>query len=131
MSGYGFFNADGSEYNVTETDTPLPFVNYYWNETFLSGASQHLAGIGCFTERPMQYMHPSCRVLLIRNENRHFYLRDDETGTVWSPGRYPARAPLTDYVCTHGLGYSILKSSFEKIVVSLRVFVPRKEPCEI
>ena len=125
---YGYFDNDGSEYVVTETETPLPFVNYYWNERFLSGASQHLAGIGCFTERPMQYMHPDCRALLVRDENRHFYLRDMDSGDIWSPGVYPATTPVDGYSCRHGLGYSILKSSYKKIGVTLRVFVPRNEP---
>ena len=128
---FGYFNEDGSEYIVTEFDTALPFVNYYWNDKFISGASQHLAGIGCFTARPMQYMHPECRVLLVRDENRHFYLRDMDSGKFWSPGWYPAITPLDTYACRHGLGYSIINSSFEGIEISLRLFVTRKEPCEV
>jgi cellobiose phosphorylase len=129
--GFGFFNADGSEYTVTEADTPLPFVNYYWNNVFLSGASQHLAGIGCFNARPIQYMHPDCRALLVKDENRHFYMRDRETGAIWSPGWYPVLTPLDAFACTHGLGYSIIKSSYKQIEMSLRLFVPEQEPCEI
>ena len=128
---YGYFNDDGSEYIVTEPNTPLPFVNYYWNDTFISGASQHLAGIGCFTERPMQYMHPDCRALMVRDENRHFYIRDMDSGKFWSPGWYPVLTPLDSYSCRHGLGYSVINSALDKIEVSLRLFVPRKDPCEV
>ena len=128
---FGFFTDNGSVYRVTEPNTPLPFVNYYWNDRFISGCSQHLAGIGCFTERPMQYMDPDCRALMVRNENRHFFLRDADTGKIWSPGWYPALTPLDDYYCEHGLGFSRVVSSFGGVAVSLRVFVPRKEPCEL
>jgi len=128
---FGYFAENGSVYWVTEPDTPLPFVNYYWNNRFISGCSQHLAGIGCFTERPMQYMDPDCRALMVRNENRHFFLRDKDTGTVWSPGWYPALTPLDTYKCAHGLGFSKIESSLNEVGVALRVFVPRNEPCEI
>ncbi len=128
---YGYFVDGGREYVVTEVNTPLPFVNYFWNDTFISGVSQHMAGIGCFTERPMQYMDPYCRALLVRDENRHFYLRDDETGKIWSPGWYPVLEDLDEYKCRHGLGYSILESSLDNIKSVLRIFVPSKDPLEI
>jgi cellobiose phosphorylase len=79
----------------------------------------------------MQYMHPDCRALMIRDENRHFYLRDTDSGKFWSPGWYPALTPLDNYSCRHGLGYSVVNSLFDGIEISLRLFVPRKGPCEI
>lgn len=128
---YGYFSNDGKEYVITEAETPLPFVNYFWNDRFISGVSQHMAGIGCFTERPLQYMHHKCRCLMVRDENRHFYLRDEETGEIWSPGWYPVLQKLDSYICRHGLGYSILESSFRGIITNMRVFVPMEEPVEI
>ena len=128
---YGYYDKNGSEYVVTEVNTVLPFVNYFWNNRFISGVSQHMAGIGCFTERPMQYMHPDCRSLLVRNENRHFYLRDSETGEIWSPGWYPVLRRLDSFSCRHGLGYSILESSLFNIRIKMRVFVPGELPAEI
>jgi cellobiose phosphorylase len=131
-SSFGHFEKLGTEFIVTEWNTPLPLINYYWNENFISGASQHMSGVGCFTERPMQYMHPECRCLIVRDENRHFYLRDDESGDIWSPGYYPAggKAP-DDFLCRHGLGYSILESSNFGIASKIRVFVPEQHETEI
>jgi len=100
---YGYFDNGGKEYVVTEVDTPLPFVNYFWNNNFISGVSQHMVGIGCFTERPTQYMHPECRCLMVRDENRHFYLRDDDSGEIWSPGWYPVQQKLDEYACRYGV----------------------------
>ena len=77
-ASFGYFDKDGKEFVVTDYETPLQLVNYYWNERFISGASQHMAAIGCFTERPIQYMDPECRCEIAREENRHFYIRDDE-----------------------------------------------------
>ncbi|MEA2062696.1 MAG: hypothetical protein U9P14_03265, partial [Gemmatimonadota bacterium] len=131
-SSFGYFDQGGAEFVVTGYDTPLPLVNYYWNERFISGASQHMAGIGCFTGRPMQYMDPGCRCLIVRDENRHFYLRDDETGHFWSPGYYPvSRVAPDSFQCRHGLGYSVLEASNYGIKTRLRIFVPEDLETEL
>ena len=130
-SSFGYFEKDGTEFVVTEYQTPLPLVNYFWNKRFISGVSQHMAGIGCFTERPMQYMDPVCRCLIIRDENRHFYLRDDETGDYWSPGYYPVLKKPDNFSCRHGLGYSILKAENLGIETDMRVFVPESLEAEV
>ncbi|HUU28269.1 MAG TPA: hypothetical protein VM123_10690 [archaeon] len=130
-ASFGYFDNNGTEFVVTEYDTPLPLVNYYWNERFISGASQHMAGIGCFTERPMQYMDPFCRCLIVREENRHFYLRDDETGDFWSPGCYPVGKKCDKFSCRHGLGYSVLEAVTHGIETVMRVFVPEDLETEI
>lgn len=130
-ASFGYFDKDGTEFVVTEYDTPLPLVNYFWNERFISGVSQHMAGIGCFTERPMQFMHPVTRCLIVRDENRHFYLRDDESGEYWSPGGYPSPSRPDSFECRHGLGYSILTSRTAGIETKLRVFVPEEHATEL
>ena len=90
-----------------------------------------MAGIGCFTELPLQYMHPVTRTLIVRDENRHFYCRDNQTGEYWSPGWYPVQNKLESYECRHGMGYSKLQSSQHNIKAEMRVFVPKDDPCEI
>ncbi|MCE5272357.1 hypothetical protein LLH00_13850 [bacterium] len=130
-ASFGYFDREGAEFAVTEYDTPLPLVNYFWNERFISGVSQHMAGIGCFTERPMQYMHPVTRCLIVREENRHFYLRDDDSGEFWSPGAYPAALKPERFECRHGLGYSILTAQTAGIETRLRVFVPEAYETEL
>lgn len=130
-ASFGYFDRNGTEFVVTECETPLPLVNYFWNERFISGVSQHMAGIGCFTDRPMQYMHPETRCLIVREENRHFYLRDDDSGEYWSPGLYPVMVRPDEFLCRHGLGYSILESATNGIAATMRVFVPEDEPAEV
>ena len=130
-ASFGYFDKDGSEFVVTEYDSPLPLINYFWNERFISGVSQQMAGIGCFTDRPMQYMHPDTRCLIIREENRNFYVRDDDSGEFWSPGGYPAGVNPDKFLCRHGLGYSVLESETRGIGTTMRVFVPPDQPAEV
>jgi cellobiose phosphorylase len=68
---------------------------------------------------------------MIREGHRYFYLRDHDSGTLWSPGWHPVQAPLDEYQCIHGLGYSIVHAKKEGIEAKLRWFVPEEDPCEI
>ena len=34
-SSFGYFDKDGTEFVVTEYDTAIPLINYYWNESFI------------------------------------------------------------------------------------------------
>ncbi|MBN2288486.1 MAG: hypothetical protein JXQ83_04070 [Candidatus Glassbacteria bacterium] len=131
-SSFGYFDKNGTEFVVTEYDTAIPLINYFWNDRFISSVSQQMAGIGGFTGRPMQYMHPEVRCLMVRDQNRHFYLRDDESGEFWSPGFYPvSRVRPDSFRCRHGLGYSVLEASNFGVETTLRVFVPEKLEAEL
>ena len=130
-SSYGYFDKGGREFVVTEYKTRLPLINYYWNNQFISGANQCCTGQGTFFARTIQYMHPETRCLLTRDENRHFYLRDHDSGEIWSPGWYPVCEELDEYECRHGMGYTILESCKSEIESRLRVFVPLELPAEI
>ncbi|MFO7870468.1 MAG: hypothetical protein R6V03_03435 [Kiritimatiellia bacterium] len=130
-SSFGCFRNGGKEFVVTETDTPRPLMNYAWNSRFISALSQHAGGNGAYKERAIQYIDSRGRCLLVRDGHRCFYVRDESNGEFWSPGRYPAGAPLDEFACVHGFGYSTLRSVRKGIETRLRWFVPENEPCEI
>ncbi len=66
---------------------------------------------------------------------RYIYLRDDGAGDdaqlFWSPSWQPVRRALDSYECRHGMGYSIIRSSFGGIQAQTRYFVPLGENLEI
>ena len=130
-SSFGHFRSDGTEFVVTEADTPRALTNYFWNSRLISGVSQHGGGDGTYKQRAMQYVDPRGRSLMVRDGHRYFYLRDQADGSVWSPGWHPVQAKLDDFQCTHGLGYSIIESRCRGVRARLRVFVGPDEPCEI
>jgi cellobiose phosphorylase len=101
---FGYFQNEGTEFVVTDPNTPRALVNYSWNKIFISGLSQHGGGNGVYKERAIQYIDQRGRTLMIREGHRYFYLRDHDSGTLWSPGWHP---------------------------VQLRWFVPEEDPCEI
>jgi cellobiose phosphorylase len=128
---FGYFQNEGTEFVVTDPNTPRALVNYSWNKIFISGLSQHGGGNGVYKERAIQYIDQRGRTLMIREGHRYFYLRDHDSGTLWSPGWHPVQAPLDEYQCIHGLGYSIVHAKKEGIEAKLRWFVPEEDPCEI
>jgi len=133
MSSFGNFSQDGSEYIFNTPLTPRPMLNYVWNSKILSGINQTGGGTGAYGDRAACYIDPEGRgrSVIIKNGNRYFYIRDDETGEFWNPGWYPVKKELEQYKCTHGLGYTIIEGSYSNIHVEARVFVNGEDPAEI
>lgn len=133
MSNLGYFSKDGAEYIITRRDTVRPMLNYIWNSRILSGINHFGGGEGAYGGRSASYIDPEGRgrAVLIRNGNRYFYIRDEETGEYWNPGWYPVKKELDHYRCIHGLGYSRIEGSYQEIQMSARVFVNDEDPVEI
>jgi cellobiose phosphorylase len=91
---FGYFQNNGTEFVVTEYDTPRGLANYSWNAHFVSGWNQHGGGEGVYKERPMQYIDPRGRNIMVRDTSRCFFLRDHANGEVWSPGWSPVKRKL-------------------------------------
>jgi cellobiose phosphorylase len=62
---------------------------------------------------------------------RYIYLRDSASGEFWSPTWMPTRHNAEDYSCRHGLGYSLIGSTYRGIRADVRYFVPLDAPLEI
>lgn len=133
MSRFGYFSKDGSEYNIVDANTPRPLLNYIWNSKILSGVNHFGGGDGAYGGRAASYIDPEGRgrAILIRNGNRYFYVRDEESGEYWNPGWYPVKRELDSYKCVHGIGYTKLDGSYKSIKMSAEVFVNGEDPVEI
>ena len=53
---------------------------------------------------------------------RYLYLRDNDTGEFWSPSWQPTRTKLDKYECRHGMGYTIIGSTYDKIEAQTCLF---------
>ncbi|MEO7800570.1 MAG: cyclic beta 1-2 glucan synthetase, partial [Ginsengibacter sp.] len=56
-----------------------------------------------------------------------FYLRDEETGSFWSPSPFPKKG-ASPYVITHGFGYSIFEHIEDGLHSQMTVFVDKELP---
>ncbi len=129
---YGHFDDDRREYVITRPDTPLPWINYLGNEDYFGIISNTAGGYSFYRDARLR------RLTRYRYNNapldeggRYVYLRDDESGEFWSPSWQPTQHDLENYSCRHGLGYSIIESTYKGIRGETLYFVPLGENLEV
>jgi cellobiose phosphorylase len=129
---YGTFDNQRREYVITRPDTPLPWINYLGSEAYFGLISNTAGGYSFYRDARLR------RLTRYRYNNvpfdcggRYIYLRDSDTGEFWSPSWQPTRYELENYACRHGLGYTIIGSSYKGIEARTRYFVPLGDSLEI
>jgi cellobiose phosphorylase len=129
---YGFFDDEHREYVITQPDTPLPWLNYLGNKDFFGIVSNTAGGYSFYRDarlrRLTRYRYNNAPLDL---GGRYIYLRDDDTSEFWSPTWQPTRRDLQSYTCRHGMGYTIIASTYRDIRAAIRYFVPPNENLEI
>ncbi|MEJ5225782.1 MAG: glycosyl transferase, partial [Anaerolineales bacterium] len=129
---FGYFDDARREYVITRPDTPLPWINYLGSEAYFGLISNTAGGYSFYKDARLR------RLTRYRYNNapldmggRYLYLRDNASGTFWSPTWMPTRGPLDSYECRHGQGYTCITSARQGIEASIRYFVPLGESLEI
>jgi cellobiose phosphorylase len=129
---YGYFDDQSREYVITRPDVPLPWINYLGSEAYFGLISNTAGGYSFYRDARLR------RVTRYRYNNvpfdrggRYIYLRDDGTGVFWSPSWQPTQRDLEDYSCRHGMGYTVIGSTYEGIEAHTKYFVPLGESLEI
>ncbi|OZY86500.1 cyclic beta 1-2 glucan synthetase [Cellvibrio mixtus] len=125
----GGFTPDGREYIITTTRaqmTPLPWVNVIANPGFGTVISE--SGLAyTWSENAHEFrLTPWCDDPVGSAGGEAFYLRDEDTGHVWSPTPLPkpGQAP---YVTRHGFGYSVFEHTDDGVCSQLWVYVDLEE----
>ena len=129
---YGKYSSDFREFIVLRPDTPTPWINYLSNSNYCAMISNTAGGYS-FHQDPRDR-----RILRYRYNNlpfdrpgRYIYLRNSTTKEYWSPTWQPCQISLDSYECRHGLGYSIISSTYKQISSQITYFVPSNDACEL
>ena len=129
---HGHFDDTQREYVITKPNTPLPWINYLGCEAYFGIISNTAGGYSFYRDARLR------RLTRYRyNEvpfdfgGRYIYLRDNASGKFWSPSWQPTQDEIQDYSCRHGMGYSIIGSTFQQIKSETVYFVPLGETLEI
>lgn len=129
---FGHFDDTHREYVITQPDTPLPWINYLGNQDYFGLISNTAGGYSFYRDarlrRLTRYRYNNAP---LDSGGRYIYLRDDTAGEFWSPTWQPTRRTVEDYSCRHGMGYTIIASTYQKIRAQVRYFVPPNENLEI
>ncbi len=132
-NGLGGFSPDGREYVIylePGRQTPHPWINVIANAQFGFLVSE--AGSGCTWagNSGENRLTPWRNDPLTDMPGEALYLRDEETGVVWSPTPMPVGAQ-SPYLIRHGAGYSIFESQSHGLNQRLRLFADTDDPVKI
>ncbi len=125
FNGLGGFTPDGREYVIglaPGQTTPAPWANVLANPHFGTVISE--SGLAyTWSENAHEFrLTPWHNDPVSDASGEAIYLRDEETGHVWSPTPMPARAD-THYAVRHGFGYSVFETRAAGICSELWVYV--------
>jgi cyclic beta-1,2-glucan synthetase len=132
VNGYGFFN-DAHEYEIRLYGAelpPAPWANVIANPNAgvcvtESGSSCTWQGNSFFYRLTPWHNDP------VRDPcSDCVYLRDDDTGDVWTTTPAPIRE-VTEYVVKHGIGYSIFEHKHGDVQTSHRIAMAEQDPVKI
>jgi cyclic beta-1,2-glucan synthetase len=125
FNGLGGFTADGREYVITTADghvTPAPWANVLANPEFGTITSESGSAYS-WSENAHEYrLTPWHNDPVSDASGEAVYLRDDESGHVWSPTPLPSRG-TQPYITRHGFGYSVFEHTEGGIRSELWVYV--------
>jgi len=128
---YGCFSSDGNEYIITNFRTPKPWINVISNGKYGLVISQTGGGFSWDTHSEFNRLNRWHQDLVQDNWGKYFYIKDNNTGDVWSPTWMPLKTDLDFYQVVYGFGYAKFISEFKGIKIKLTVFVPLNENLEI
>ncbi|MBA3957039.1 MAG: protein ndvB [Parachlamydiaceae bacterium] len=129
FNGVGGYSLDGREYVIylgTDKNTPAPWINVIANEKF--GTLVTETGMGCtwYGNSQTNRLTPWSNDPVLNPISDAIYIRDEETGTVWSPTPAPIRENDA-YRISHGQGYTRFEHNSHGIEQELTVFVPNND----
>ncbi len=130
-SKYGYFTEDGMEYVITRPDTPRPWVNVICNGDYGLVISQTGGGFSWRENAQLSRITRWEQDLIRDNWGKYLYLRDRDSGEIWSGTWKPCMPEFDFFEVRHGLGFSVLTSACQKIRTQKTIFVDVKDPVEV
>jgi cyclic beta-1,2-glucan synthetase len=132
-NGWGGFSGDGRDYVIhlePGDPTPAPWCNVIANEEFGCIVSEAGLGFSWAVNSGENRLTPWENDPVSDRAGEALYLRDEETGLVWSPTPSPV-APETAQQVRHRAGETEWCTNSEGLEQILQVFVPPKDPLKL
>lgn len=128
-NGTGAFSADGREYVIVSREgapTPAPWSNVMANAKLGTVVSESSPGYTWFENAHEFRLTPWHNDPVADSGGEAYYLRDEDSGRLWSPMPLPCRG-RGDYRTRHGFGYSVYEHIEDGIASELWLYVDVEE----
>jgi cyclic beta-1,2-glucan synthetase len=134
FNGLGGFAPEAREYVVVLDEgqcTPAPWINVIANPSFGFLASADGSGSTWSLNAQQNQLTPWSNDPVSDTPAEAIYIRDEETGDLWSATPLPIRESSSIYVIRHGFGYSRFEHTSHGISLELLQFVPLADSLKI
>jgi cyclic beta-1,2-glucan synthetase len=134
FNGFGGFAAGGREYLISLKDgewTPAPWINVIANPKFGFLVSAEGAGSAWAVNAQQNQVTPWSNDPVSNAPSEVVYVRDQETGDVWSATPLPIREAGSCHSIRHGFGYTSFQHTSRGIALELSMFVPLADPIKV
>ena len=128
---YGYFSADGCEYVITDWRTPKPWSNIIANPRMGLAVSQSGSGFTWVDNAQLAVITRWQQDLVSDCSGKFLYVRDADSGQLWSLSPAPVFAAYEHYRCRHGLGYTVFETRFADIEARWTLFCHARECVEL
>jgi cyclic beta-1,2-glucan synthetase len=133
FNGWGGFSPDGQEYRImmkNDNHLPAPWINVVANPKFGSLISELGTGYTWWRNSRECKLTPWSNDTVLDPPTETAYLRDEDSGDVWSVAASTAPS-LEPYKVTHGRGFTRFDHERNGIKHEMTVYVPLEDPVKI
>lgn len=114
-----FFDDKNKEYVIKDMFPKRPWLNYAWNDAYVSCFNQFGFGISRYCDK-----NGTLRNILCETDNRLIWIKDEKTGEYYAANRNYDNKPFDIFETNVGMGYSKITSLYKGIKTELKLFVP-------
>ena len=134
FNGLGGFSPDGREYVTVlgpGQSTPAPWINVVSNPSFGFQVAVEGGGYTWSQNSRDNQLTPWSNDPVSDRPGEVLYIRDLDSGDLWTPTALPIRHETASYVVRHGRGYSRFEVVAHGIALELLQYVPLSDPIKI
>jgi cyclic beta-1,2-glucan synthetase len=134
FNGLGGFAENGHEYVTIlrgERWTPAPWINVIANPDFGFQVSESGSGYTWSVNSRENQLTAWSNDAVGDPPGDVIYVRDEDTGELWTPTALPIREETSPYVIRHGQGYTRFEHVSHGVALDLRQLVPLDDPVKL
>jgi cyclic beta-1,2-glucan synthetase len=134
FNGLGGFSPNGREYVTVlgpGQSTPAPWINVISNASFGFQVAADGGGYTWSQNSRDNQLTPWSNDPVVDRPGEAFYVRDLDSGELWTPTARPVRLAQATYIVRHGRGYSRFELVANGIALDLLQYVPLGDSLKI